>query len=423
MRFWKKLIAKQIAERIFQALDQSINYRERTALGVPASRLDQKVFYDNPSLLQNAPFLRTLLQNPNHIGCHTLGDSEPFFAGTQHLERELISICAEDILKGEPDAQDGYIAAGGTEANIQAVWIYRNYFMREKGADISEIGILCSEDSHYSMFKAGNLLNLKNYPIKVNFDNRQINKSHLSATIQKAQKDGIRYFIVVANMMTTMFGSVDEVSDYVEILEQEKIAFKLHVDGAFGGFIYPFSAPQLSLNFNNPHVTSVTLDAHKLVEAPYGTGIFLIRKGWIKYACTEEAQYVNGLDVTLSGSRSGANAVAVWMILMTYGPNGWFEKIHILNYRTKWLCEQLDELNIEYFRQSGSNIVAIKSEYISEALAHQFGLVPDIHIGKANWYKIVVMDHVTVDELDKFITAVREMLEKKNVKGFEKLIG
>ena len=33
------------------------------------------------------------------------------------------------------------------------------------------------------------------------------------------------------------------------------------------------------------------------------------------YALTEEASYVQGKDYTICGSRSGASAVALWMIL------------------------------------------------------------------------------------------------------------
>ena len=60
-------------------------------------------------------------------------------------------------------------------------------------------------------------------------------------------------------------------------------------------------------------------------QAPYGTGIFIARKGLIAYTNTA-AGYVEGDDFTLIGSRSGSNAVAVWMILMTNGPYGWQEK-------------------------------------------------------------------------------------------------
>ena len=406
MQYWKKLDTEQINKRVFNALEANVDYRQRSPLGLPASHLDERVFTPQPALLREAPFLSTLIQNPNHIGCHTLGESESFFAGTQALERELIALCAVDILKGEDAAQyDGYVAAGGTEANIQAVWMYRNYFIREQGAQAAEIVLLCSEDAHYSMHKAANLLGLKLQMVAVQKDSRQITPAAVKQAVQEAQSRGGTRFIVVANMMTTMFGSVDDPGTYEEALEQAGLPWVLHVDGAYGGFSYPFSKVPHKLDFSNPKVNSFTLDAHKMVQAPYGTGIFLVRKGWMKYVYTEEAQYVQGLDATLSGSRSGANAVAVWMILMTYGPHGWFEKIHILNYRTDWLCRQLEQRAIPFFRQPGSNIVTIRSGAVPEAVARKFALIPDSH-HEPSWYKVVVMDHVTVDRLEELVACL-----------------
>lgn len=408
MQYWKKLTPGQIRQRVFEALGQNVDYRERLPLGLPASHLDEKVFTPQPALLQDAPFLATLVQNPNHIGCHTLGDSESFFAGTQAIERELIALCAADILRGgDAAAFDGYVAAGGTEANIQALWIYRNYYQREHEAENREIGILCSADAHYSMHKAADLLGLRRVPVAVTEAERLVEPAAVKAAVAEAQEQGIRYFLVVANMMTTMFGSVDRAEAYTEVLLEQELPFKLHIDGAYGGFCFPFAEVPHRLDFSNPHVTSITLDAHKMVQAPYGTGLFLARKGWVPYACTESAQYVQGLDVTLSGSRSGANAVSVWMILMTYGPHGWFEKIHILNYRTHWLCQRLSRLGLAYYRHAGSNIVAIRASQMDRAVAERFALVPDNH-ERPHWYKVVVMDHVTVDVLDVFVRALRQ---------------
>lgn len=406
MQFWSKQSPAQIHQRVFEALRNNVDYKERSPLGLPASHLDEKVFTPQAAMLREAPFLATLVQNPNHIGCHTLGDSESFFAGTQEIERELIALCAVDILNGAEAGQfDGYVASGGTEANIQAMWIYRNYFMREHGAAATEIAILCSADAHYSMHKAANLLGVHGFAVATSPEDRCITASAIRETVAEAQACGAKYFIVVCNMMTTMFGSVDHPEPYIEVLEEAGLPYKLHVDGAYGGFFFPFSKIEHTLDFSNPKVTSITLDAHKMVQAPYGTGIFLIRKGWMKYAYTEEAQYVQGLDATLSGSRSGANAISVWMILMTYGPHGWFEKIHILNYRTEWLCQQLRGRAIRFYRHPGSNIVTIHKSGIPGETAEQFGLVPDSH-SQPEWYKVVVMDHVTIDALSELVEAL-----------------
>jgi tyrosine decarboxylase/aspartate 1-decarboxylase len=409
-KYWKKKSQEEIKSIVFSALDQNINYATQNALGIPASYLDDKVFSQDESFLSNAPFLSTLIQNPNHIGVHTIGKSEPFFQGTHKIERELIDICSIDILKGEPNQQDGYVASGGTEANIQAIWIYRNYFINDLSAKREEICILCSADSHYSMDKAGNLLVLDVFKTPVDQDTREITEESVEKTIHEAKSKGKKFFIVISNMMTTMFGSIDNVDAYTNALEKSGVEFKLHIDGAYGGFYYPFSDENSKLTFENPHITSFTLDAHKMAQAPYGTGIFIIRKNFIHHANTKEASYVEGEDITLIGSRSGANAIATWMILVKNGPYGWHEKVFILQKRAEWMCDQLKEMNISFYRHPNSNILTIRSEFVDPDIATKFGLVPDDH-SNPNWYKIVIMEHVTIEKLKTLVDGIKESLQ------------
>ena len=320
-------------------------------------------------------------------------------------EKDLIDLCAEQILDGEKEAQDGYVAPGGTEANIQAIWIYRNYYIKELNAKTEEIAVVYSKDSHYSMPKAANILNIKSIVLDVDDATRMIVQDDLEQKIEQAQKNGVKYFILVMNMSTTMFGSVDDLDAILPIIKESDMPYKVHADGAFGGFIYPFTNPANPLDFRNPEITSITLDAHKMLMAPYGTGMFLIRKGWMHYAATEEAQYVQGLDYTICGSRNGAQAVSIWMILSKYGPNGWMEKIFILQKRTDWLCAQLDKHGVDYYRNQNSNIVTMRTGKINAELAERFGLVPDKHHGPS-WYKIFVMDHVSIEKLEPFVNAL-----------------
>lgn len=398
---WKKLEVETLNATVFEALEKNKHYVKENIIGVPASYLDSKVFSQDSSILKDAPFLTTMVMNPNHIGCHTLGGSESFFAGTQEIERKVIEICAEDILNAEAGACDGYVASGGTEANMQAMWIYRNYFIQKFGAKHEEIAILCSEHSHYSMPKAANILNVKCYKVETS-NEMLVERDHVERVVRKAMEEGVKYFAVVANMMTTMYGSVDDPNVYSDVLEGLGVEYKMHVDAAFGGFYYPFSNPNNQLSFKNTKVTSVTMDAHKMAQAPYGTGIFLIRKGYMKYATTSEASYVEGEDSTLIGSRSGANAISIWMILSKYGPNEWMEKIFILQKRTDWLCNRLDEMNIGYYRNPCSNIVTIKDTFVSPDLAAKYTLVPDNH-KNPSWYKVVVMEHVSIEKLELLV--------------------
>jgi len=411
MKYWKKLTHEKLQERIENALRENVDFNKDTSLGYPASKLDNKVFYSDAPFLKDAPTLKTYVANPNHIGCHTVGSSEKAFKGTQEIERDVLKVLAIDVFKLESEEFDGYIAPGGTEANIQAMWVFRNYFKNKFNAKNSEIAILASEDTHYSIPKGSNILNIDLLSIPVLFENRKIDESGLGNIVKTAVNNGKKYFIVISNLATTMFGSVDDPDIYTNLLEKLDLPYKLHIDGAYGGFVYPFSNLKSTINFSNPKICSITIDAHKMLQAPYGTGVYLCRKGLIENVLTKEAEYVEGMDLTLCGSRSGANAIAVFMILFTYGPYGWYEKISILQMRTQWFCKQLDQLDIKYFREDNMNIVTIHSEYIPSDIALKYDLVPEQHNDQNKWYKVVIMDHVEIDNLMQLVNALKERKE------------
>jgi glutamate/tyrosine decarboxylase-like PLP-dependent enzyme len=412
--YWPKLTSDKIKTRVIQALNKNVNYRKTPILGVPATYLDSEVFYDDAPFLENAPFLSTLIANPNHIGCHTLNGAEKIFKGTQELEKELIKLCAEQIFGGGEDEQDGYVASGGTEANIEAMWIYRNYFINQYNANVNEIGVIYTEDSHYSLSKGANILNINSIVIAVDKKNRELILTDLLKKVEYALANGIKYFIVNLNLSTTMFGSVDDIDSVTELLNNKNIKYKLHIDGAFGGFIYPFSNPENNYTFKNQNITSFTIDAHKMLQTPYGTGIFLIRKGFMQYVKTSEAQYVPGTDHTLCGSRSGANAIAVWMVLHNHGSEGWKTKMHSLIDRTSEVCCQLDELGIRYFRNPFINIIAIHSTDISSSIAEKYFLVSDSYEHEPIWWKIVIMPHITRGAIDSFVNDLKSEINKEN---------
>ncbi|MCO6500851.1 MAG: aspartate aminotransferase family protein [Vicingus serpentipes] len=409
--YWEKLSHDEIANQIDNALGENISYKTKNILGVPGSYLDEEQFYDDAPFIEDSPFLKTLVANPNHIGCHTLTESaEPFFKGTQKIEKDLIKLCAEEILGGKKNAQDGYVASGGTEANIQAIWIYRNYYMKEYGAASKEIAVVYSEDSHYSMPKGANLLNISSIILSVDNSTRMIIQEDLEQKITTAKNKGIKYFIVIMNMSTTMFGSVDDIDRITSYFNKNNLQHKIHVDGAFGGFIYPFTNENSLYSFKNNNINSFTLDGHKMLQSPYGTGIFIIRKGYMQYALTEEANYVQGKDYTICGSRSGANAISVWMILKAHGSDGLKVKMKSLADKTKSLGKKLEKLGVEFYHNPFINILTIKGKYISPQLAKKYFLVPDSHEENPSWYKIVVMSHVKQGVLDSFIIDLKSAI-------------
>lgn len=416
MKFWRRYTQEEMDEKITKSLERTLNYDNTKTIGIPGTKLDDTVFYDGHSFVKHSPYLRTFIQNPNHIGCHTYDKADILFGGTFDIERELIQLLAIDVLNGDDKEFDGYVTQGGTEANIQAMWVYRNYFKKERKAKHEEIAIITSADTHYSAYKGSDLLNIDIIKVPVEFYSRKIQEDTLDSIVKEAKEIGKKYFIVISNMGTTMFGSVDDPDLYANIFDKYNLEYKIHVDGAFGGFIYPINNKECKTDFSNKNVSSITLDGHKMLQAPYGTGVFVCRQNLIHNTLTEEATYIENLDVTISGSRSGANAVAIWMVLASYGPYGWMEKINKLRNRTEWLCEQLDDMGIKYYKENNMNIVTIEEQYVTKEIAEKYFLVPEVHNHTNKWYKIVVMEHVELDILNSLVCDLRKQ-NKEHLKA------
>ena len=64
-------------------------------------------------------------------------------------------------------------------------------------------------------------------------------------------------------------------------------------------------------------------------------------------------------------------------------------------------------MGVQYFRDPRVNIITIKSECISKELALKYGLVADDADGEAKWWKIVVMQHVKQDIIEKFVKELK----------------
>ena len=397
---WNQLTHEEMNGRIEEALNENTSYKDEMVFGIPGSFLNPKVF-PYKEFLKDAPFLKTMLENPNHIGCHTMGTSESFFKGTHKIEKEVIDILATDLMKAKPDSYDGYIASGGTEGNIQGLWIIRNFYQNHFKAKLEEIEILFSEDTHYSSWKGCHLLGLEGVSVPVARNSRQLDLNWLRSHLEKAQARGVKYLGLMVNMGTTMFGSVDDIQPLIKLLKEYNFQYKLHIDAAFGGFIYPFANENSKLSFQEESIISVSLDAHKMLMAPYGTGIFICKRPYLNEVATDKASYVQGFDQTLVGSRSGASAISVWMILHAYGKNGWSEFIEGILKKTDLFCSLLKEKKIEFFRDPFMNVVTIKEGALPKELVQKYHLVPDKQ-QDPQWVKAVIMDHVTEEKILNF---------------------
>ncbi|MEW2516374.1 pyridoxal-dependent decarboxylase [Streptomyces sp. NPDC046870] len=275
-----------------------------------------------PHRLALDTFNRFAERNPNNVGVHTrFGDG---VRGTRRLEREAV-LALGGLLHA--DAVDGYLTSGANEGTLAGLRIGRNA-LREAGA--RRVVVLASTLTHHSVAKAAEILDLE---VRL----RQAGPSwlldaetvdaELDALAAETGPDAHTGVIVVSTAgyyNTGLVDPVDKISAVVARRAARDTRLRLfhHVDAAHGGLILPFTDPDVPFDFRNPAVHSMVLDPHKSGLMPYSCGVFLCRKGLLGHGAVP-APMSGFIDETITGSRSGAMAAALWSLVFGVAAEGY----------------------------------------------------------------------------------------------------
>ena len=121
----------------------------------------------------------------------------------------------------------------------------------------------------------------------------------------------------------------------------------IHVDGASGGFLAPFCAPDLGWDFRLPRVKSINASGHKFGLAPLGAGWVVWReKGDLPEDLIFNVNYLGGNMPTfaLNFSRPGGQIIAQYYNFLRLGREG-YRKVHGACYDTaRWFASQLAKM-------------------------------------------------------------------------------
>lgn len=98
----------------------------------------------------------------------------------------------------------------------------------------------------------------------------------LSEAIQRDRADGMLPFYVVASAGTTNTGAVDPLDEIASVTVESGVW--LHIDAAYGGF-FQLTERGKRIFSGIDRADSITLDPHKSMFLPYGTGALLVRDG------------------------------------------------------------------------------------------------------------------------------------------------
>lgn len=174
-----------------------------------------------------------------------------------------------------PETTRGLFTTGGSMAMFNAIACAREKLL---GNDIRSGTLYVSSQAHHCIVKAAKLAGIAHDRVRtidVDGDYR-MRLDPLAAAIAADRANGLKPFMVFSSAGTTNTGAVDPIDAVADLAVREGLWH--HVDGAYGAFFH--MVPELRHLLNGlPRADSLTLDPHKGMFLPYGTGALLVRDG------------------------------------------------------------------------------------------------------------------------------------------------
>jgi tyrosine decarboxylase/aspartate 1-decarboxylase len=296
------------------------------------------------------------------------------------LEERAVDLLGE--VTGHPDPE-GYIASGGTEANIQAVRIARNR------ADTDDPNVVAPASAHFSFTKAADILDVE-YRTAPTTDHR----ADPAAMAELVDGDTV---CVVAVAGSTEYGYVDPVPELADLAHE--VDALCHVDAAWGGFVLPFT--DHGWGFDDAAVDTVTIDPHKMGQAAIPAGGLLVRERELLDELAIRTPYLESTSqVTLTGTRSGAGVASAVAAMEALWPEGYREQYDRSMDNAEWLADQLAARGHDVVEPDLPLVAADLSVPMTEELRSRGWRVSKTG---ADEMRVVCMPHVTRSMLRSFV--------------------
>jgi len=207
------------------------------------------------------------------------------------LEQGLLRWLTE--LFGLPATSQGLLLSGGSAANLTALVAARD---RHAPGAADRACVYVGQHAHASVRKAARIAGIRPEHVRVcaSHDGLRLDPAAVQVAIKQDQADGLRPVAVVGAAGTTNAGAIDPLVELAGVARQAGIWF--HVDAAYGGFFQLTERGRARL-VGIEQADSITLDPHKSLFLPFGTGALLVRdRDHLAATFAEDADYLRDHD-------------------------------------------------------------------------------------------------------------------------------
>ena len=335
----------------------------------------------------------------NNVGNPSDGDQ--FILSSTNLEQKIIETFAE--FYGVPKGKEwGFVTNSGTDGNMHGIYFGSKKLKKETG--LQPI-VYISKEAHYSSFRICDVQNLD-----VRLIDRDIN-GKMDLDCLRRTIDPSRPALIVVALGSTFMGAIDDQEGIQRVLDEVKpLGVYKHLDAAlFGGYL-PFTKYKDIVNMEKQKYDSIAISGHKFFGIDEPCGLFISRKDVLEAQSSYKVDYLNNSMPLISCSRSGVAPMKFYWILRQVGVDGLASQAQELLENTDYLQRKFDEIGYPAWHLECSNTVFFKrpAQWIREKYILANGNLPE-YGGEVS--HIVVMQHVSRDIIDEFITDLKSTLE------------
>ncbi|MCA9123151.1 MAG: decarboxylase [Planctomycetaceae bacterium] len=253
---------------------------------------------------------------------------------------------------GYPATAGGFFTSGGSLSIWSAIVTARRCKFQ---GELSRGTLYTSNQAHHSVSKAAMFAGLPPENVRsISVDSAfRVCVDAMREYISKDRRDGFVPFAIVGHAGTTNSGAVDDLARLADLAAEEHLW--LHIDGAYGGF-FMLTERGRGLMRGIERADSITLDPHKALFMPYGTGCLLARdQSHLRQAHQLRGEYLmpgpdeeffDLSDISPELTRS-ARALRVWLPIMLHGIEPFRSNLNEKLDLTELVAQRLRQLDAE----------------------------------------------------------------------------
>lgn len=287
---------------------------------------------------------------------------------TEMIHQRVVSMIGRLFHAPAGEKPTGTATIGSSEAIMLGMLAHKRAWQERRkaaGEDVNAPNMVIGADVHTCWEKFANYFEVEARIVPMEEDRYTIGADEVEPLIDE------RTIAVAGVLGTTFTGQMDDlrgINDMLVKLESERgLHVPLHIDAASGGFLIPFSEPELEWDFRLSQVRSINVSNHKFGLVYPGMGTVIFRdKADLPEDLVFHINYLGGdmPNYSLNFSRASNSVILQYYNFLRLGHEGYARIVNTVLDNAQALAGELAKIDGLSLMNDGSRfpIVALRAD-------------------------------------------------------------